>query len=140
MRKKGITIEFKMNEQWDFVAEILDIKGKSFFGGVERCEFSLFQLKHILDIGFISPEYTFNDSPKVATLFEFGKRAEAHGATVVYEGFLESKYRCGAQLVVVGVKVTNFPDSVRLILDFSQTFHAADEFTANPKLLRAWYD
>ena len=140
MRNKRTTIEFKNNEQWNVVADMLGLKGNSFFGGVEDCEFSVFQLNTILEMGFISPGYRFNNSPTVKTFFEFGKRAEAYGATVVYEGFLESRYRANAQLVITGVRVTNFPDSVSLVLDFSQTFHTADEFTANRGLLRAWYD
>ena len=140
MSNKERTTELKNNEQWNLVAEMLGLKGHSFFGGIERCDFSVFQLNTILEMGFISPGYRFNNSPTVKTFFEFGKRAEAYGATVVYEGFLESKNRKGALLLIEGVRVTNFSDSVSLILDFSQTFHTADEFTANHELLRAWYD
>ena len=140
MSNKERTTGLKNNEQWNLVAEMLGLKGHSFFGGIERCDFSVFQLNTILEMGFISPGYRFNNSPTVKTFFEFGKRAEAYRGTVVYEGFLESRYRANAQLVVTGVRVTNFPDSVSLVLDFSQTFHTADEFTANRGLLRAWYD
>ena len=140
MHKKQIAVRSKINEQRSLVAEMLGLKGKSFFGGAEYCEFSVFQLNTFLEIGFISLEYMFNDSPTVETFFKFGKRAEAYGATVVYEGFLGSKFRNNARLVIEGVRVTNFPASASLILDFSQTFHTADEFTANHELLRAWYD
>ena len=128
------------SEQWDTVAEILGVKEKTFFGGVERCEFSLKQLFGFIETGFIMPEYKFNSSPTVETFFEFGKRAEAYGASVEYMGFLESKSRDNARLVVEGNEVTSFPDSASLIMDFSQTFHDADEFTTNAELLRAWYD
>jgi len=140
MRNKQISTQSRNNDQWNLVAEMLGIKGNSFFGGVERCDFSVFQLAGILERGFISPRYRFNNSPTVETFFKFGKRAEAYGGTVVYEGYLEPKHRKGARLVIEGVRVTNFPDSVGLVLHFSQTFHTADEFTANHELLRAWYD
>ena len=129
-----------MNEQWDTAAELLGLKDKTFFGGVEDCEFTVVQLTHLLEIGFVSLSYKFNQSPTVETFYDFGKRAESYGATVTYEGFLESKARDNAHLVIDGIKVTNFSDSAELILDFSQTFHDADEFTANTGLLRAWYD
>ena len=127
-------------EQWKTVADMLGIRTKEFAGGVESCGFSLDVLSRVLELGFIKPEYKFNDSPTVKTFLEFGQRAETFGATVEYIGFLESKYRKDACLVVTGVKVTSFPDSVGLVLDFSQTFHDADEFTTNASLLRAWYD
>jgi len=129
-----------MTEQWHTVADMLGVRTKKFFGGVENCEFSVDILLRILDLGFAKPEYKFNDSPTVKTFLEFGQRAETYGATVEYIGFLESQYRKDAHLVVEGVKVTSFPDSASLVLDFSQTFHDADEFTANSSLLRAWYD
>ena len=129
-----------MNGKWETVAEMLGISNKTFFGGVERCGFSVDILSRILDIGLAKLEFKFNNSPTVKTFFDFGQRAETYGATVEYIGFLESKYRKDAHLVVEGVKVTSFPDSASLVLDFSQTFHGADEFTANASLLRAWYD
>ena len=125
---------------WDSAAEMLGLKGKKFFGGTESCEFSLAILSRLLEIGFINPEQKFNYSPTVGTFYEFGKRASAFGAAVEYIGFLESKGRDTARLVIDGIKVTSIPDSARLIMDFSQTFNDADEFTANPELLRAWYD
>ena len=127
-------------EQWDTVAFMLGLKEKDFFGGVEHCEFSLERLTGFLDIGFIELEYKCNNSPTVKTFYKFGKRAEAYGALVGYIGFLESMSRENARLVIDGIKVTAFPDSASLIMDFSQTFHEADEFTTNSELLRAWYD
>ena len=132
--------EARVSEQWDALAEMLGLRDKTFFGGVEHCEFSLEKLSGFLNLGFIIPDYKFNNSPTVEVFFEFGKRAEACGALVMYIGFLESKSRENARLVIEGIKVTSFPDSVSLILDFSQTFHDADEFTASSRLLRAWYD
>jgi hypothetical protein len=129
-----------MNDQWDAVAEMLGIKENEFSGGVEYCELSVEQLSGLLDMGFIVPEFKFNNSPTIKTFFEFGKRAEACGAAVAYIGFLESKSRKNAQLVIDGIVVIDFNDLPSLILDFSQTFHNADEFTANSELLRAWYD
>ena len=119
---------------------MLGLKDKPFLGGVESCDITFEQLSTLLDLGVITPGYHYNDSPTVETYFEFGKRAKASGATVIYIGFLESKSRADATLIIEGVKVKNFPDSVSLIMDFSQTFHGADEFTANVELLRAWYD
>ena len=127
-------------ERWDKVAELLGVKAKTFSGGVENCEFSVRQLSDTLDLGLVKPEQKYNYSPNVETFFEFGKRAETHGATVEYIGFLESKYRDDARLLVDGIRVTNFSGAVDLILDFAQTFHTADEFTANSEMLRAWYD
>ncbi|MDR1538552.1 MAG: hypothetical protein LBU32_11270 [Clostridiales bacterium] len=132
--------EAKHREQWDEIAALLDVKGKSFFGGVENCEFSVQQLTKLLEYGVISLKHKLNDSPTVETFYEFGKRAAAIGATVEYIGFLESKYLKDYRVTINGVKVTNFPESMNLVLDFAQTFHDADEFTANPQLLRAWYD
>jgi len=63
-----------------------------------------------------------------------------NGATLMFEGYLENKYRDGSRLIIEGIKVTHFPDSASLTMDFSQTFHESDEFTANAELLRAWYD
>ena len=130
----------KTPEQWETVAEILGLKDKAFIGGIESCEFSLEKLSYFLEIGFIRPKYKCNFSPTVETFYEFGKRAEAYGASVEYIGLLESKARDDARLLIDGIKVTRFPDSVKLIMDFSQTFHEADEFTTEPELLRAWYD
>lgn len=84
--------------------------------------------------------HKFNYSPSVEIFYEFGKRAEAYGASVEYIGFLEHNSRDNGRLVIDGIKVTAFPDSANLIMDFSQTFHDADEFTAKSNLLRAWYD
>ena len=135
-------IESKTNtlEQWNMAAEMLGIKDKDFLGGIERCGFSLETLSALLEIGFILFEYKCNNTPTIKVFYEFGKRAEEHGATVEYMGFLESKYRDGASLIIEGVQVVNSLDSAALILDFSQTFHKADDFTANAELLRAWYD
>jgi len=132
--------ETKVIDPWETIADMLGIKTKKFFGGVEDCEFSVDILSRTIDLGFAKPEFKFNNSPTVKTFLEFGQRAQIYGATVEYIGFLESKYRKDACLVVTGVKVTSFPDSASLVLDFSQTFHGADEFTANSTLLRAWYD
>ena len=129
-----------MPELWEKVAEMLGINNNDFLGGIERCEFPLEKLTAALALGFITPDYKFNNSPTVKTFYEFGKRAEEYGATVEFIGYLESKYRNDARLIVDGVEITAFSDSASLILDFSQTFHDADEFTANSELLRAWYD
>jgi len=129
-----------MREQWDAAAEILGVKGKPFFGGVENCDFTTSQISDLLDLGFILPENKFNNSPTVETFFNFGKRAKATGASVKYIGFLESKSRDNARAVIEGVRITNFTHSTNLLLDFAQIFHDADEFTANSGLLRAWYD
>ena len=129
-----------MAEQWDTAAKLLGLAKGAFSGGVEYCELTVAQLTRLLEIGFVSLSYKFNQSPTVETFYEFGKRAEECGATVVYEGFLESKARENAKLVIDGVKVKNFSGSSELVLDFSQTFHDADEFTAKTGLLRAWYD
>ena len=134
------TAKPQIPEHWGKIAAILGIKDNEFMGGVEYCEFSVEQLTAILDLGFISLEYKFNDTPTVEIFYEFGKRAEAHGAVVNFMGFLESEYRKNARLIIEGVKVENFADNANLILDFSQRFHKADEFTANAELLRAWYD
>ena len=133
-------INEKTNEQWNTVAKTLGLKGKEFLGGIERCEFSVGHLSAFVDCGFISPAYKFNGTPTVETFYEFGKRAEESGATVEYIGFLESKDRDNARLIIEGIEITKFPDSTSLILDFAQTFHDADEFTSNAELLRAWYD
>jgi len=127
-------------EEWNKAAEILGIKQNDFSGGIERCEFTVAQLTAVLDLGFISLTHKYNDAPNVETYYNFGKRAEAQGATMLYEGYLESQYRDGSRLIIEGVKVTDFYDKVDLILEFSQNFHDADEFTANAELLRAWYD
>ncbi len=129
-----------MNEQWDIAAEMLGVKDSDFFSGVVNCEFSFEQLSGLINLGIIRLEHKFNNSPAVEIFYEFGKRAAVCGAMVVYIGFLESKLRDNARLVIEGVKVTKFFDSSCLILDFAQTFHGADEFTANAELLRAWYD
>ena len=129
-----------MHEQWDAVAKMLGLKDKEFLGGVEHCVFSVGQLSAFLDLDVIKPEYKCNNSPTVETFYEFGKRAEESGASVQYIGFLESKSRDDARLVIDGVEVAEFSDSASLILDFSQTFHDADEFTASAELLRVWYD
>jgi hypothetical protein len=128
------------NGQWDNAVEILGLKGKTFFGGVENCDFTVAQLSILLDIGMTTLDFKFNYAPTVETFYEFGKRAEADGATVTYIGFLESNGRPDARVLIDGVKVTNFPDSMSLILDFAQSFHKADEFTANSEALRAWFD
>ena len=82
-----------MNDKWDAATEMLGLKDKGFFGGVERCNFTLPQLTKLIKIGLVSPEHRFNNSPTVRAFFEFGKRAEGCGAKVVFEGFLESKAR-----------------------------------------------
>ena len=130
----------KIPEQWRKAADILGIRNSDFLGGIERCEFSVAQLTAILDLGFISLEHKYNYAPNVETFYNFGKRAEGYGATMAYEGFLENKYRDGSRLIIEGVRVTNFPDSASFVMDFSQTFHKADEFTSSAELLRAWYD
>jgi len=129
-----------MTEQWHTVADMLGVRTKAFYGGVENCGFSMDILSRILDLGFAKPEVKFNYSPTIKAFLDFGQRAEVCGATVEYIGFLESKYRKDACLVVTGVKVTSFPNSASLVLDFSKTFRDADEFTVSPELLRAWYD
>ena len=136
----NMNMRAKRTEHWDTVAKVLGLKNKSFFGGVERCGFSVEQLSGFLDLGFIALEYKCNNTPTVEVFHEFGKRAEALGASIEYIGFLESEYRKDAKLIIEGIKVTNFHDSANLIMDFSQTFHEADEFTTEPELLRAWYD
>ena len=127
-------------EKWKAVAHMLGLRGKIFLGGVENCEFSLEKLSSILDFGFIERGFKYNYSPTVETYYEFGKRAVLSGASVEYFGILENEYRDDAMLIIEGVKVTDFINSASLILDFAQTFHSADEFTANSELLRAWYD
>jgi hypothetical protein len=133
-------IDIKTNEQWDAAAEILGLKDKDFFGGVENCEFSVKQLSNLLNLGIIMPEQKYNDAPNVQTFYEYGKRAVEAGAAVEYIGFLESKFRNDSRVLIEGIKVTKFNNSTSLILDFSQSFHNADEFTANADLLRAWFD
>lgn len=128
------------NERWSKAAEILGLTGKKFFGGVENCDFTVAQLSALLDLSMTTPDFNANNKPTVGTFLEFGKRAETAGATVLFIGFLESDGRPDAGILVDGVEVTGFPDSASLILDFAQTFHKADEFTANSKLMRAWFD
>jgi len=133
-------MDSQTKEKWNTVADILGLRKKQFFGGVEDCEVSVQNLTDILDIGFIKPEQKMNYSPTINIFLEFGKKAVETGATVKYIGFLESEYRTDARLVIEGIKITNFPESIDLILSFAQTFHSADEFTANHEILRAWYD
>ena len=127
-------------EAWHAAVKILCLENKNFFGGIERCEFSLDKLLCILKLGLIKPEHRYNYSPSVEVFYEFGKRAVKYNVSVEYIGFFESEYRKDARLVIEGIKVTNVPDSSEFIMDFAQTFHKADEFTANRNLLRAWYD
>ena len=129
-----------MYDNWDKATEILGIKGKTFFGGVENCDFTVAQLFELLSLGLTALDYKFNESPTVKTFLEIGMQAEAVGATVTFSGFLESKDCPGARAVVDCIKITNFPDSVNLIMEFSQVFHQADEFTTNAEVLRAWFD
>ena len=103
MTKKQKPPGTETREHWDTVAEMLGIKEKAFSGGIESCGFSAEQLAAFLDLGFITLDYKFNYSPTVKTFFEFGKRAEARGASVEYIGFLEPKYRPDAQIVVEGI-------------------------------------
>jgi hypothetical protein len=128
------------NERWSKAAEILGLTCKKFFGGVEICDFTVEQLSALLDLGMITLDFKSNSKPPAGIFFEFGKRAEAVGATVEYIGFLESNGRPDARVLVDGVEIRDFPDSVSLVLDFAQTFHESDEFTANPELMRAWFD
>jgi len=128
------------NDNWDKAAEILGIKGEAFFGGVENCDFSVTQLSELLSLGLTALDNKFNESPTVKTFLEIGTKAEAAGAAVTFSGFLESKYRHDARAVVDSIKITNFPDSANLIMEFSQAFHQADEFTTNAEVLRAWFD
>jgi hypothetical protein len=128
------------DSQWDIVAKMLGLTDKAFSGGIERCDISMEQLTILLDMGFTWFEYKFNNSPTIENFFKFGKLAESCGANITFIGFLESKYRENARIVIEGIKVTNFPDTMTLILNFAQSFHDADEFTANSGLLRAWYD
>jgi len=125
--------------KWKQVAQLVCAENEDFYD-VERCLVSVDKLPAIIELGFSSLEHRFNQSPTVAVFYEFGKRAAEIGATVYLEAFLESRYRKDSRLVIEGVRVTNFPESAKLIMDFAQTFHRADEFTAKPKLLRAWYD
>jgi len=133
-------MDSQAKEKWSTVAGILGLRKKEFFGGVEDCEVSVQNLSTIVDMGFTKPEQKFNYSPTINTFLEFGKKAEAIGATVEFIGFLESEYRTDARLLIEGIKITNFPKSVDLIMNFAQTFHSADEFTSNHEILRAWYD
>jgi len=129
-----------MNNKWNKAAEILNLKGKTFFGGVENCDFSVAQLFELLDLDMTSLDFKFNQSPTVETFLEAGKLAEAAGATVSFIGFLESNYRPDARVTVTGIEITDVPDSASLIMDFAQTFHKADEFTTSAEILRAWFD
>ena len=130
----------KHDELWEKAANMLGLTDKTFFGGIERCDVTVDQLFYLLEIGFTWPEYRFNESATIEAFFKFGKLAEKHGAKVVYLGFLESKYRNDPRIVIEGIEVTGFPDSSSLIMEFAQSFHGADEFTASPEQLRAWYD
>jgi len=125
--------------KWKQVAQLVCAENEDFYD-VERCLFSIDKLPAIMDLGFSSLVHRFNQSPTVGVFYEFGKRAVELGATVHFEAFLESRYRKDSRLVIEGIRVTNFPESAKLIMDFAQTFHHADEFTAKPELLRAWYD
>ena len=130
----------QIQEKWNTVADILGLRKNEFVGGVEHCEISVQNLSAILDMDFIKPEQRMNNSPTISTFLEFGKKAMIEGATVEYIGFLESVYRKDARLVIEGIKITNFPKSADLIMNFAQAFHGADEFTSNHEILRAWYD
>ena len=130
----------KHDELWEMAADVLGLTDKTFFGGIERCDVTVDQLSCLLEIGFTRPDYRSNDSATIETFFKFGKLAEKHGAKVVYLGFLESKFRKDPRIVIEGIEVAGFPDSTSLIMEFAQSFHGADEFTASPEQLRAWYD
>ena len=128
------------NNNWNKAVEILGIKGEAFFGGVEKCDFTVAQLSELLSLGLTAPDDKFNESPTVKTFLEIGTQAEAAGATVTFSGFFESRFRPDARAVVDSIKITSFPDSANLIMEFSQAFHRADEFTTNAEVLRAWFD
>jgi hypothetical protein len=127
-------------KEWKEVAALIGIERAEFLGGVENCDFSIEQLSAVIELGFISLEHKYNYAPSVEVFYEFGKRAIEHSATVLFEGFLESQYRKNSRLIIEGIRITNIPDSSKLVMDFAQTFHGADEFTSNHELLRAWYD
>lgn len=129
-----------VSDNWDKAVDILGLKGKVFSGGIERCDFSVAQLSELVNLGLTKLDYSFNQSPMVEVFLEVGKQAEAFGATVTFIGFLESKGRPDAILTVEGIEITDFPDSASLIMEFSQAFHEADEFTTNAEMLRAWFD
>ena len=136
-------IDFNKGESYEIIwkkVTKLSGAGNRVSLGVERCLVSIDKLPNIMELGFSSLDHKFNDSPTVAVFYEFGKRAAKYGATVHFEAFLESQYREDSRLVIEGIRVTNFPESAKLIMDFAQTFHSADEFTAKPELLRAWFD
>ena len=128
------------DELWEKVARMLGVADKEFFGGPERCDVTLEQLSYLIEIGYTWPECKFNYSPTVETFIKVGKRAEELGAKVVFLGLLYSKYRENPLISIEGIKVIDFPDSARLVMEFAEAFHDADEFIAKPGLLRAWYD
>jgi hypothetical protein len=141
LKHEAITeAEVKHRENWDIAASLLGVKDHHTPGGVEDCEFSVQQLSELLELGVISLEHRFNNSPTVETFYKFGKMAAAVGATVAYIGILEPKCRVDYRAAIEGVRVTNFPESINLVLDFAQTFHTADEFNVKLQQLRAWYD
>jgi len=127
-------------KQWKQVATLLGVENAEFLGSLERYIFSFNILPQVINLGFVSLAHKFNSAPTVEVFYEFGKRAVGYGATVHLEGFLESQYREDSRLVIEGIQVTNIPDSAKLVMDFAQTFHDANEFTTNSELLRAWYD
>ncbi|MCL1798190.1 MAG: hypothetical protein FWG23_00380 [Eggerthellaceae bacterium] len=128
------------NENWNRAVELLGLKDKTFFGGVEHCGFTVAQLSELITLGLSKPEHRFNWSPTVETFLEAGKKAEAAGAAVSFIGFLESNGRPDARVTITGIEITNVPDSASLIMDFAQIFHKADEFTTSAEILRAWFD
>lgn len=115
-----------------------DYNQEKYGGGLRYFdELTISQINQLEEAGIIDREDAQNDSPTAGEMIDFLRERKTDGWYV--HGYCISPDRADFRITFEGVGKKTAP-SKQDIIDFSMMFRFADEFSANSKALRCWYD
>lgn len=91
--------------------------------------------------GFLDPEETQNESPKVAEFIEFAK--EHPDGNFTFHGYVVGPEREDCRVSFEGIESDSDNISVETVIDFTKMFcstYSADNIVIDPNQLYCWYD
>lgn len=108
---------------------------EKYMGGTRRFEgMDLDTVKKLLEMKFMDPDEAQNFSPTIQELVDFAELYEGY----TFGGYTVSIDRCDYRVSLESIS-KGFTADVDEVKEFSNKFHAADEFDCVPSLY-AWWD
>lgn len=112
---------------------------KKYPGGIRCfCQMSYDTLKKLVEENFVYVEDRQNDAPSIAELMQYAEKYP----NVTFDGYAVELMRDDYRISIETVRQNfgNSKNAAEAVKDFSNNFHAADEFRVDEKSGYAWWD